>query len=144
MLRSITGRGYNFRMTDNPDLQRLAARYLDLWQEQVAGMAGDPALSELMAKSFGMVKERWDEAAQQFGPKRGQGGGDRESAQPARAAASAVPSDDAGRQLAVLLERVSALEERLGKLETALVGRGKRAQGADKPRRSGKLPKSAG
>jgi len=144
MLRSISRPGYNFSMTDNPDLQRLAARYLDLWQEQVAGMAGDPALTELMAKSFGMVKERWDEAAQQFGPKAGQGGGDRDSAQPAGAAAAAVPPDDAGRQLAVLLERVSALEERLGKLETAMVGRGKRAEGANKPRRSGKPAKSAG
>ena len=51
-------------MTDSPDLQRLAARYLDLWQEQVARMATDPALPDLMAKSYGMIKERWDEAAQ--------------------------------------------------------------------------------
>jgi hypothetical protein len=140
MLRSITGRGYNFPMTDNPDLQRLAARYLDLWQEQVASMAGDPALSELMVKSFGMVKERWDEAAQQFG----QGGGDRHSAQSSGAAASAVSPDVAGLQPGLLLERIALLEERVAQLEQALVGRGKRAAGAGKPRRSGKLPKSAG
>ena len=132
-------------MADTPDLQRLAARYLDLWQEQVAqmsgDMAGDPAVSELMAKSFGMIKERWDQAAQQFQ----QGGGDRQSAaQPAGTAAPAVPPDDAGGQLAVLLERVTGLEERLARLEQAVVGRGKRAAGGDKPRRSGKLPKSAG
>ena len=127
-------------MTDSPDLQRLAARYLDLWQEQVAQMSGDPALSDLMVKSFGMIRERWDEAAQQFQ----QGGGDRHAAQPAGTAASAVPSDDAGGQLAVLLERIAGLEERIGKLEKAAAGRGKRAAGGDKPRRSGKLPKSAG
>jgi hypothetical protein len=127
-------------MTDAPDLQRLAARYLDLWQEQVAGLAGDPALSEMMARSFGMMKQRWDEAAQQFG----QGGGDREVSQPAGTSAAAVPSDDAGRQLAVLLERLAAVEDRLGKLEQAALGRGKRAAGGDKRGRSGKLPKSAG
>jgi hypothetical protein len=128
-------------MTDTPDLQRLAARYLDLWQEQVGQMAGDPALSELMAKSFGMIKERWDEAAKQFD---GKGGGDRHSAQPAGAAASAVPSDDAGLQPGLLLERIALLEKRVAQLEQGLVGRGKRAPAADKPRRSGKLPKSAG
>jgi len=136
-------------MTDTPDLQRLAARYLDLWQEQIGQMAGDPALSELMAKSFGMIKERWDEAAQQFD---GTGGGDRtegnakrtHSAQPAGAAASAVPSDDAGLQPGLLLERIALLEKRVAQLEQSLVGRGKRAPAADKPRRSGKLPKSAG
>lgn len=127
-------------MTDSPDLQRLAARYLDLWQEQVAQMSGDPALSDLMVKSFGMIRERWDEAAQQFQ----QGGGDRQAAQPAGTAASAVPSDDAGSQFAVLLERIAGLEERLGKLEKAAAGRGKRIAGGDRPRRSGKLSKSAG
>jgi ubiquinone biosynthesis protein UbiJ len=127
-------------MTDNPDLQRLAARYLDLWQEQVAQMAGDPVLSDVMAKSLGMIRERWDEAAQQFQ----QGGGDRNAAQPAGTASPAVPSDDAGGQLAVLLERVAGLEERLARLEQAVVGRGKRAAGGNKPRRSGKLSKSAG
>ena len=127
-------------MTETPDLQKLAARYLDLWQEQAAQMAGDPALSELMAKSFGMIKERWDETAQQFQ----QGGGDRQPAQPAGTASPAVPPDDAGRQLAVLLERVAGLEERLARLEQGMVGRGKRAAGGDKPRRSRKLPKSAG
>src|SRR5579859_4222057 len=121
-------------MTDNPDLQRLAARYLDLWQEQVARLATDPSLPDLMAKSYGMIKERWDEAGQQFQ----QGGDDRDGSAAPGAEASAVPSADSGDQLAVLFERLAAVEERLGKLEQALVGGGKRAPGGNKPRRSRK------
>jgi hypothetical protein len=126
--------------SDPPDLQRLAARYFDLWQEQVASMAGDPQLADLMAKSFSMAKERWDEAGHQFR----QGGDDKHPAQPARAAASGVSSADAGQQLDRILERLAGLEERLGKLEKAMVGRGKRASKPDKPSRSAKLPKSSG
>ena|SRR5579859_3968717 len=121
-------------MTDNSDLQRLAARYLDLWQEQVARLATDPSVPDLMAKSYGMIKERWDEAGQQFQ----QGGDDREPNAAPGPETSAVPPTDSGHQLAVLFERLAAVEERLGKLEQTLVGRGKRAQGGDKPRRSGK------
>ena len=130
-------------MTDKPDLQRLAARYLDLWQEQVARMAADPALPDLMAKSYGMIKERWDEASQQFQP----GGDDRErSAAPGTKAAS-VPPADSGDQLAVLLERLAGVEERLGTLEQIIgapgVGGRKRAKGGDKPRRSRKAASGA-
>lgn len=126
-------------MSDNPDLQRLAARYLDLWQEQVSRLATDPALPDLMARSYGMIKERWDEAAQQFQ----QGGDDRERSAAPGTETSAVPPRDPGDQLAVLLERLAAVEERLGKLEQALVGGGKRASGGDKPRRSRKTSSGA-
>ena len=126
-------------MTDNPDLQRLAARYLDLWQEQVARLATDPALPDLMAKSYGMIKERWDDAAQQFG----QGGEDRDRSAASGAKTSAVSPRDPGDQLAVLLERLAAVEERLGKLEQGLVGGGKRTQSGDKPRRSRKAQSGA-
>ena len=121
-------------MTDNPDLQRLAARYLDLWQEQVARLAADPSLPDLMAKSYGMIKERWDEAAQQFE----QGGDDRDRAAAPGAPASSVPPADPGDQLALVLERLAAVEERLGKLEQAVVRGGKPPQGGHKPRRSRK------
>ena len=126
-------------MTDSPDLQRLAARYLDLWQEQVARLATDPALPDLMAKSYGMIKQRWDEAGQQFQ----QGGDDRDPSAAPGAEASPVPPVDAGHQLAVLLDRLAAVEERLGKLEQAVGGRGKRAKGGDKPRRSRKAAPGA-
>jgi hypothetical protein len=133
------GLGYSLPMTDQPDLQRLAARYLDLWQEQVARMATDPALPDLMAKSYGMIKERWDEAAQHFQ----RGGDDKQPNSAPGSKASAVPSGDPGDQLAVLLERLAAVEDRLGKLEQAAGDGGKRAEGADKPRRSRKTQPGA-
>jgi hypothetical protein len=126
-------------MTDSPDLQRLAARYLDLWQEQVARMAADPALPDLMAKSYGMIKERWDKASQQFQP----GGQDRDPNAAGRTKAAPVPSSQPGDQLALILERLAAVEKRLGELEQAAGGRGRRAKGGDKPRRSRKVQSGA-
>src|SRR5688572_21234720 len=37
-------------MADPPDFDTLARRYVDLWQEQVAAMAADPELSDLMGR----------------------------------------------------------------------------------------------
>ncbi len=141
--RGNTGRPIILFMSDpsdTPDLKRLAARYLDLWQEQVASMAGDPALADMMTKSFGMMKERWE----QTGPQFRQGGYDQHPTQSAGAATSAVSSAESSNQLDRILTRLAELEERLGKLEKAGVGRGKRASSPDIPSRSGKLPKGAG
>ena len=51
-------------MTDPPDLQTLAGRYLDLWQEQLGAMARDPAVSDALARSFSLMTQGLAEAAQ--------------------------------------------------------------------------------
>jgi len=40
---------YDRPMSDSPDLRQLAGRYLDLWQEQLASLVGDPAFADLVA-----------------------------------------------------------------------------------------------
>jgi hypothetical protein len=37
-------------MSDNPDLDELAERYLDLWQDQLSTLAGDPEFAEVMTR----------------------------------------------------------------------------------------------
>lgn len=40
-----------------PDFSSLARRYLDLWQEQVAAMANEPALAEALARGIAAMTE---------------------------------------------------------------------------------------
>jgi len=48
--------GYSARMApendDSADFDRLARRYLDLWQSQLAGLSADQALTEQIARLF--------------------------------------------------------------------------------------------
>lgn len=44
-------------MPDAPDLEVLARRYLDLWQDQMAAMAGDPAVVEAMSRTFALMTQ---------------------------------------------------------------------------------------
>ena len=37
---------------DSPEFDRLARRYLDLWQRQLSGLAADQALTEQIARLF--------------------------------------------------------------------------------------------
>jgi hypothetical protein len=37
-------------MSDNPDLDELAERYLDLWQDQLSTLAGDPEFAEVITR----------------------------------------------------------------------------------------------
>ncbi len=42
-------------MADTPDLDALARRYLDLWQEQMTGMATDPKAMDIMARTMELM-----------------------------------------------------------------------------------------
>ena len=46
-------------MSKAPDLESLAKTYLDLWQDQFASMAADPATAEAMARLFGAMTAGW-------------------------------------------------------------------------------------
>ncbi|MGE5504925.1 MAG: hypothetical protein ACM31L_10925 [Actinomycetota bacterium] len=133
-------------MTDvPPDLDQLARRYLDLWQDQVAAMATDPALAEAVARGIAMMSQGTSALVQatqaaataaqaKAGTDEPAAPGSDHSPDPQRSQAAAAapdrPRDDAGR----LEGRLAALEERVAALEAALgAGRGKPAP---KPRRS--------
>jgi hypothetical protein len=128
-------------MTDAPDLDKLARRYMDLWQDQMAAMVNDPKLADSMAQAYRLTVQGAAAIAQATGIKARSGethapNQDTAAAQPASPAGSApsavppvVPGDDA----LVLARRVAELEERVARLEAALGAAG--GEPAPKPRR---------
>jgi uncharacterized small protein (DUF1192 family) len=129
-------------MSDQPpDLGALAKRYLDLWQEQVASVAADPALAEVMARGLAMMTQSAQAVAQATGldrAKAAQQPDKHDGSNPAnrsqRPAAAAAASDDPRLDHDQLAGRVAALEERVARLEAALGAKG--ATVAPKPGRS--------
>ena len=110
--------GYNMRMApendDSTDFDRLARRYLDLWQSQLAGLSADQALTEQIARLFAAANTQVASAIKaaqgaQYGAKTGT---------PSAAASSGHGADDVGE----LRKRVEALEARIAELESRLRG----------------------
>jgi uncharacterized small protein (DUF1192 family) len=106
-------------MAEPPDLDTLARRYIDLWQEQVAAMAADPEMSELMGRLIqamtggpGAMMPWAFSAKQESDGKRQPNPPAAAGAAPARAA-----SDDGDHDVAELRERLAALEAQLARLE---------------------------
>ena len=97
-------------MADPPDMDALAKRYIELWQEQLSRMATDPsttdawrAVFKAAAKNFGWTPDTvatFTTAAQTGTP------------------ASATSSGDGGPDLTDVLRRLDALEQRISALET--------------------------
>jgi hypothetical protein len=142
-------------MPDNPrgsspaqepeDLDALARRYVDLWQDQMTALAGDPDFAESLQKLMaalgvgagGMpaLMSAWPTAmaglmaAAQPTAKAPQGDGGQEShgksgpMSAAGAAAVAASSDGGGADLGRLEERLAAVEQRLAAMEGTLDGR---------------------
>jgi uncharacterized protein YceH (UPF0502 family) len=106
---------------DTGEFDRLARRYLDLWQSQLAGLASDQALTEQIARLFAAANAQVASALQAA-----QGG--HHAAQPSSAqtgassagASSRHGTDDVGE----LRKRVEALEARIAELESRLADAG--------------------
>src|SRR5881396_3362600 len=95
------------------DFDRLARRYLDLWQNQLSGLAADQALTEQVARLFAAANAQIASVLQtaQGAP----------HATPASgpASAAAAPQHRAD-DLGELRKRLAALEARLAELESRL------------------------
>ncbi len=108
--------GYNDSMAEPTDLENLARRFLDLWQEQLAGMAADPefaASAERILTTFNTNEKEGaarddtaDSGATDRPPTAGDASGD---------------GDDGLRSIE---RRLAALEERIAALETGTGRRG--------------------
>jgi hypothetical protein len=136
-LATVGRHGYNPPMTDAPDLEQLARRYLDLWQEQAAAVIGDPATAQAMGRAYAL----WGRGLAGFGEGQAAASGSADASSPPPTTAEGAPnsSDDdhapispaAGTQApgpascgtgvdyAVLADRLARLEERIGRLEAA-------------------------
>jgi hypothetical protein len=110
---------------DSPDLDALAKRYLELWNQQMGQMAGDPALAGAMAQAlnetFKAMSQGMAVYAKGFAKP-----GEADGPQPPRPgaqtpAAASGPADD---ELSLLHGRLAALEKRLAVLERAVLNPG--------------------
>jgi uncharacterized protein YceH (UPF0502 family) len=98
---------------DSTEFDRLARRYLDLWQSQLSGIAGDQALTEQIARLFAAANAQVAavlQAAQ----------GVPHAATPTGTASAAAPSQHGPDDVGELRKRVAALETRLAELESKL------------------------
>ena len=98
---------------DSTEFDRLARRYLDLWQSQLSGIAGDQALTEQIARLFAAANAQVAavlQAAQ----------GVPHAATSPGTASAASPSQHGADDLGELRKRVAALETRLTELESKL------------------------
>ncbi len=142
-------------MSDPPDLHALAQRYLDLWQEQLAGVAQDREVAEIMARTIELMNTgaaafasmaqsamappegaaKGGEPAKRHGTDTNQ----EPDASPSGAPVAAAPAAARGapdHDLAECARRLGAHEKRVAALEARTRrGRGG-AQGGSRPRRS--------
>jgi hypothetical protein len=127
-------------MDEAPDLTSLARRWLDLWQEQVTALAGDPVVAEQTARLLGLLESgasAWRQAASQ-GKTDGDGrSGTATSAGTAGPATAPLSPAAGGDDLARLAARLAAVEERLALLESgarsgARKSRPRRPRGGDR------------
>lgn len=104
------------------DFDRLARRYLDLWQGQLSGLASDQALTEQIARLFAAANAQVASAVQAA-----QGAThavDPESGTASTGTASAAaPSGNGPDDVGELRRRVASLEARIAELESKLSGR---------------------
>jgi hypothetical protein len=111
-------------MADEPsgDFDRLARRYLDLWQSQLSGLASDQALTEQIARLFAAANAQVASAIQAA-----QGSPHAAKPEPTSSQAgspsAAAPSGNGADDVGELRKRVAALEARLAELEARLAAR---------------------
>lgn len=121
-------------MPETPDLKALAERYLDLWEEQFAAAAADPALAAAMAAWLGPWRTLAAAGAPGGGTtKRGSDERATGASKTARAttagaasgtAAAGAASGDGGRGLERIVEQLERIERRLDALERKRPGKG--------------------
>jgi len=122
-------------MSDNIDLEKLAAGYVDLWQAHISAVSKDENTAEVMAKTLALMNSgaasfanAMAQAAQTTQntdtPEQDRQSQDDEPASPAKSAttstrtkALAVSSEQSTLDVDRLLERIAALEKRVAQLE---------------------------
>ena len=105
-------------MPDTPDMEDLARRYMDLWQEHLNTLARDQDMTKVMAQTMAMMTSGAqafvDATGASFRPTRERG----DDSSPDRPPSTAPPDGDAATDIAELHRRIAALEERVAELES--------------------------
>jgi hypothetical protein len=121
-------------MAEPPDIDELARRYLDLWQDQWSAMMTDPNTAEAMTRFFELMREQMPGAASPFGAFAPGAKKEREDDDPGASAAGQRPGpagaappgaapDGGAERVDELNRRLAAVEERLARLEAQLAAR---------------------
>jgi hypothetical protein len=122
-LAQLQSGGYNWTMDTPPEIDELAKRYLDLWQEHLSGMATDPEWGAAMTRLFATfissamgpsdVSTGSIPLSEELGGKTSDANRSDTSKGPAPIAHTPV---DGGLDIRELERRVAVLEERLARL----------------------------
>lgn len=117
--------GYSLSMTDSVDMDALAQRYIDMWQDQLAQISTKPAAPEAwgsVLQNAGQSLGWTPDAIAAFAAAYSVPAQDAAASQrPARTSGATTPapaSGDGGDDPSALLRRLDALERRLAALET--------------------------
>lgn len=111
-------------MPNSPDLEDLARKYMDLWQEHLNALAGNQEATNVMAQTMAMMSsgaQAFADAAGASAPHPPEGGND---STPDRPPSTAHSNGDSGPNVPDLNQRLTALEERVAELESRTSGRG--------------------
>jgi hypothetical protein len=112
-------------MSQPPDIEALARRYLDLWQDQASALAGDAELARQLGRWLTLIQSGMAHALQTAATAAAAPG----TATPAAASGGGQPDlDELARRFALLEERIARLEAGVG---------GKRKPAGRRARRSG-------
>src|SRR5215469_10123871 len=109
-----------------PDIEALARRYLDLWQDQATALAGDAELARQLGRWFSVMQSGMANAVQAAASSTPATGAP--TGKPAAGAAAPAAASGGGElRLDELARRLAAVEERLARLEAGAGGPGKPA-----------------
>jgi len=98
-------------MSQPPDIEALARRYLDLWQDQASALAGDAELARQLGRWLTLMQSGMAHAFQAAAATTSTPG----TATPAAASGGGQPRlDELARRLALLEERILQLEAGAG------------------------------
>ena len=111
-------------MPNSPDLEDLAQKYMNLWQEHLNALAGSPDASNVMAQTMAMMSSGAQAFADAAGASVPPSPAGRNDSTPDRPQSTAHSDGDAGLDVANLHQRLTALEERVAELKTRTSGRG--------------------
>ena len=110
---------YSPAMSDEAELDELARRYLDLWQDQMSALAADPAYAEALGRLLGAMGLADPAAGGKADDGKGaREGGDEPGSGAAGTSAAAAAPHAGGPDLEFLLRRLAALEKRVAALES--------------------------
>jgi len=122
-------------MAEPPNLDELARRFLDLWQQQLSAWAADPDLARHMGALMALASARGFGAAEPSpGPTPPQSDGRR--GPQAGAAAAGAAFGGGGGDLDKLAKRLAAVERRLAKLESGPGGGGRKPRPPSRKRQA--------